>query len=105
MSGRAAVGRVASAWELCVGLELHAQIRAQTKAFSPARAAFAARANTDVDVTDAGLPGALPLLNRRCVEAGVATAAALGCTVNHRSSFDRKHYFYADLPMGYVMKL
>ncbi|CAL8330375.1 unnamed protein product [Merluccius merluccius] len=84
-----------------VGLEVHAQIRSSTKLFSAAEVGFSAPPNSLVSFFDASLPGTLPVLNRRCVEAAVTTALALGCTVNRKSLFDRKHYFYADLPAGY----
>lgn len=132
-------------WETCVGLEIHAQIRANSKAFSGAGVAFGPAPNTmvwllslstahrtsssssafvvasQVALFDAAFPGTLPVgrlgptsiipllsshvasqvLNRRCVEAGVLTARALGMAVNRESYFDRKHYFYPDLPTGY----
>lgn len=77
------------------------QVKSKSKAFSPAPVSFAAAANSNVDFLDAGYPGTLPVLNRRCVEAGLLTSLALGCRVNQRSLFDRKHYFYADMPSGY----
>eukprot|EP00057_Strongylocentrotus_purpuratus_P012010 XP_011666484.1 PREDICTED: glutamyl-tRNA(Gln) amidotransferase subunit B, mitochondrial [Strongylocentrotus purpuratus] len=84
-----------------VGLEIHAQILSNTKLFSASKAEFMAPPNSLVSFFDASLPGTLPVLNRRCVEAGVLTALALSCSINMRSVFDRKHYFYADLPAGY----
>lgn len=89
------------AWQAVVGLEIHAQIAAAAKMFSAAPVAFAAAPNSLVAFWDAALPGCLPVLNARCVEAGVATALALGARVNRVSAFDRKHYFYGDLPAGY----
>ncbi|XP_076319347.1 glutamyl-tRNA(Gln) amidotransferase subunit B, mitochondrial-like isoform X2 [Tachypleus tridentatus] len=88
-------------WESVVGLEIHAQINSEAKMFSGAGTQFTAAPNTQVSLFDAALPGTLPVLNRRCVEAGVLTALALNCTVHKVSMFDRKHYFYADLPAGY----
>jgi len=90
-------------WESAVGLEIHAQIDSNSKLFSGASASKAAfqPPNTAVAHFDAALPGTLPRLNRRCVEAAVRTALALGCRVHSTSEFDRKHYFYADLPNGY----
>ena len=90
-----------SAWESVIGLEIHAQINAETKIFSSAPHQFNFPVNTNVSWFDASTPGTLPVLNRRCVEAGVSTALALGCHLNMVSFFDRKHYFYADLPAGY----
>ncbi|XP_018591168.1 glutamyl-tRNA(Gln) amidotransferase subunit B, mitochondrial [Scleropages formosus] len=84
-----------------VGLEIHAQIYASTKLFSSSQVCFSSPPNSSVSFFDAALPGTLPVLNRRCVEAAVMTGLALGCTINKRSLFDRKHYFYADLPAGY----
>lgn len=88
-------------WEACVGLEIHAQVKSDAKAFSVAPVAFAASANSTIDFLDVGYPGTLPVLNQRCVEAGIMTGLALGCKINQRSLFDRKHYFYADMPAGY----
>ncbi|XP_078684325.1 glutamyl-tRNA(Gln) amidotransferase subunit B, mitochondrial-like isoform X1 [Branchiostoma floridae x Branchiostoma belcheri] len=88
-------------WQGRVGLEIHAQISSNSKLFSGSQVQFSAPPNTLVSPLDASLPGTLPVLNRRCVEAGVLTALALNCHINRRSLFDRKHYFYADLPAGY----
>uniref|UniRef100_A0A3Q3IJA9 Glutamyl-tRNA(Gln) amidotransferase subunit B, mitochondrial n=1 Tax=Monopterus albus TaxID=43700 RepID=A0A3Q3IJA9_MONAL len=84
-----------------VGLEIHAQINSNTKLFSSSPVCFLAPPNSLVSFFDASLPGTLPVLNRRCVEAAVMTGLALDCTINRKSLFDRKHYFYADLPAGY----
>ncbi|XP_029297025.1 glutamyl-tRNA(Gln) amidotransferase subunit B, mitochondrial [Cottoperca gobio] len=84
-----------------VGLEIHAQINSNTKLFSGSPVGFSAPPNSLVSPFDASLPGTLPVLNTRCVEAAVMTALALNCTINRKSLFDRKHYFYADLPTGY----
>ncbi|XP_049900677.1 glutamyl-tRNA(Gln) amidotransferase subunit B, mitochondrial isoform X2 [Epinephelus moara] len=84
-----------------VGLEVHAQINSNTKLFSGSPARFSAPPNSLVSHFDASLPGTLPVLNKRCVEAAVMTGLALDCTINKKSLFDRKHYFYADLPAGY----
>nr|CAH7716732.1 unnamed protein product [Callosobruchus chinensis] len=88
-------------WQSVVGLEVHAQINSNSKLFSGASTKFSSPVNTNVALFDCSMPGTLPVLNKRCVEAGVLTALALGCRVNPVSYFDRKHYFYADLPMGY----
>ncbi|CAN2388785.1 glutaminyl-tRNAGln biosynthesis via transamidation [Pristimantis euphronides] len=88
-------------WESVVGLEIHAQINSVSKLFSSSQVKFAAPPNSTVSFFDASLPGTLPTINRRCVEAAVMTGLALNCTVNKKSLFDRKHYFYADLPAGY----
>eukprot|EP00047_Mylnosiga_fluctuans_P018427 m.70829 g.70829 ORF g.70829 m.70829 type:complete len:511 (-) comp7608_c0_seq3:170-1702(-) len=91
----------AGKWEAVVGLEIHAQIAAESKMFSTAPLVFAAAPNSQVSFWDAALPGTLPAINARCVEAGVKTALALNTTINRVSEFDRKHYFYCDLPSGY----
>ncbi|XP_070199894.1 glutamyl-tRNA(Gln) amidotransferase subunit B, mitochondrial-like isoform X2 [Littorina saxatilis] len=90
-----------SDWQSVVGLEIHAQINTASKLFSGASTKFGAPINSQVAPFDAALPGTLPVLNKDCVEAGVLTALALGCRINQVSKFDRKHYFYADLPAGY----
>ncbi|TKS68389.1 Glutamyl-tRNA(Gln) amidotransferase subunit B, mitochondrial [Collichthys lucidus] len=84
-----------------VGLEIHAQINSNTKLFSGSSVRFSAPPNSLVSFFDASLPGTLPVLNKRCVEAAVMTGLALNCSINRKSLFDRKHYFYADLPSGY----
>ncbi|XP_011181039.1 glutamyl-tRNA(Gln) amidotransferase subunit B, mitochondrial [Zeugodacus cucurbitae] len=88
-------------WKSVVGLEVHAQLLTDSKLFSGSSNEFGAPLNSAVSYFDASLPGTLPALNKRCVEIGVKTAIALGCRVNEVSMFDRKHYFYADLPVGY----
>ncbi|XP_038254751.1 glutamyl-tRNA(Gln) amidotransferase subunit B, mitochondrial isoform X1 [Dermochelys coriacea] len=88
-------------WVAVVGLEIHAQISSNSKLFSGSQVQFAAPPNSLVSFFDASLPGTLPALNRRCVEAAVMTGLALNCSINKKSLFDRKHYFYADLPAGY----
>ncbi|KZT60277.1 Glutamyl-tRNA amidotransferase subunit B, mitochondrial [Calocera cornea HHB12733] len=88
-------------WQPVIGIEVHTQIRARRKLFSDAVANFDARPNWHVSSFDAAFPGTLPVLNKACVDLGTRTALALGSQVHERSSFDRKHYFYADLPAGY----
>ncbi|XP_074252928.1 glutamyl-tRNA(Gln) amidotransferase subunit B, mitochondrial isoform X2 [Saimiri boliviensis] len=88
-------------WAAVVGLEIHAQISSNSKLFSGSQVHFSAPPNSLVSFFDASLPGTLPVLNRRCVEAAVMTGLALNCHINKKSLFDRKHYFYADLPAGY----
>ncbi|OXB59159.1 hypothetical protein ASZ78_010758, partial [Callipepla squamata] len=87
-------------WVPVVGLEIHAQISSNSKLFSGSKVQFAAPPNSLVSFFDASLPGTLPVLNKRCVEAAVMTGLALNCTINKKSLFDRKHYFYADLPVS-----
>jgi len=84
-----------------IGLEIHAQIHANSKLFSGAGSQFGTRVNSSVSHFDAAIPGTLPVINKRCVEAAVSTSLALGCKINLNSRFDRKHYFYADMPAGY----
>lgn len=88
-------------WRSVIGLEVHAQIQSQSKLFSGAEVSFGAPVNACVSLFDASIPGTLPVLNRKCVELGVRTALALSCEISAISAFDRKHYFYADLPAGY----
>eukprot|EP00123_Amoebidium_parasiticum_P004025 comp15319_c0_seq1/m.12168 comp15319_c0_seq1/g.12168 ORF comp15319_c0_seq1/g.12168 comp15319_c0_seq1/m.12168 type:complete len:511 (-) comp15319_c0_seq1:597-2129(-) len=93
--------KVSDKWEAVIGLEIHAQIASKSKIFSGAAVSFAAPPNSQVSFVDAALPGTLPALNRRCVEAAVLTGLALKGNIARRSLFDRKHYFYFDLPAGY----
>ncbi|KAK2152629.1 hypothetical protein LSH36_324g02007 [Paralvinella palmiformis] len=88
-------------WEPVIGLEIHAQITSKSKLFSTAGTEYKAPVNSQVAFMDSALPGTLPVLNQRCVEAGVLTALALKSDINYESYFDRKHYFYADMPSGY----
>jgi aspartyl-tRNA(Asn)/glutamyl-tRNA(Gln) amidotransferase subunit B len=89
-------------WEVVVGLEVHAQITAtKSKLFSGAATAFGAEPNTQVSLVDAAMPGMLPVPNRECIRQAVRTGMALDARINKWSRFDRKNYFYADLPQGY----
>ena len=88
-------------WEVVIGLEVHAQIVAEAKLFSGAAAAFGAEANAHVSTIDAAFPGMLPVINRHCVEQAVKTGLGLDAEINLVSVFDRKNYFYPDLPAGY----
>lgn len=88
-------------WEIVVGLEVHAQVVSQAKLFSGAATAFGAEPNSQVSFIDAGFPGMLPVINRECVAQAVRTGLGLNAKVNLWSRFDRKNYFYADLPQGY----
>ncbi|XP_006824477.1 glutamyl-tRNA(Gln) amidotransferase subunit B, mitochondrial-like [Saccoglossus kowalevskii] len=92
---------ISKSWESMVGLEIHAQISSKSKMFSGSAVKFSSPPNSLVSFLDASLPGTLPVLNKYCVEAGVLTSLALDCQINRISYFDRKHYFYADLPAGY----
>jgi aspartyl-tRNA(Asn)/glutamyl-tRNA(Gln) amidotransferase subunit B len=88
-------------WEVVIGLETHAHVIAAAKLFSGASTAFGAEPNTQVSTVDAAFPGMLPVINRHCVEQAVKTGLGLNAAINLVSVFDRKNYFYADLPAGY----
>jgi aspartyl-tRNA(Asn)/glutamyl-tRNA(Gln) amidotransferase subunit B len=88
-------------WEVVVGLEVHAQITSEAKLFSGAAAAFGGEPNAHVSPIDAGMPGMLPSVNRRCIEQAVKTGLGLRAKINRFSVFERKNYFYPDLPNGY----
>jgi len=89
-------------WEVVVGLEVHAQITATaSKLFSGAATAFGAEPNSQVSLVDAAMPGMLPVPNKECIRQAVRTGMALDAVINRSSRFDRKNYFYADLPSGY----
>jgi aspartyl-tRNA(Asn)/glutamyl-tRNA(Gln) amidotransferase subunit B len=88
-------------WEMVVGLEVHAQVTSNSKLFSGASAAFGAAPNSHVSLVDAAMPGMLPVLNEYCVEQAVRTGLGLNAQINRRSVFERKNYFYPDLPQGY----
>ncbi len=88
-------------WEVVIGLEVHAQVTSAAKLFSGASAAFGAEPNTQVSLVDAAMPGMLPVLNRECIRQAVRTGMAIEAQINVWSRFDRKNYFYADLPQGY----
>jgi aspartyl-tRNA(Asn)/glutamyl-tRNA(Gln) amidotransferase subunit B len=88
-------------WEVVVGMEVHAQVNSLAKLFSGAATAFGAAPNSQVSLIDAGMPGMLPVINEECVAQAVRTGLALNAQINSRSLFDRKNYFYPDLPQGY----
>ena len=88
-------------WEVVIGLEVHAQITTNAKLFSGAATEFGQEPNTQVSLVDAAMPGMLPVLNGECVRQAVRTGMAIGAQINKYSRFDRKNYFYADLPQGY----
>ncbi len=89
------------AWEIVVGCEVHAQVVSESKLFSGASAAFGAEPNTQVSLVDAAMPGMLPVINATCIRQAVRTGLGLKAVVNRFSVFDRKNYFYPDLPQGY----
>jgi aspartyl-tRNA(Asn)/glutamyl-tRNA(Gln) amidotransferase subunit B len=88
-------------WEVVLGLEVHAQVASQAKLFSGAGVGFGAGPNTQVSLVDAGFPGMLPVINKFCVEQAIRTGLGLKAEINLKSRFDRKNYFYPDLPQGY----
>ncbi|MES2157801.1 MAG: Asp-tRNA(Asn)/Glu-tRNA(Gln) amidotransferase subunit GatB [Pseudomonadota bacterium] len=88
-------------WEVVIGLEVHAQVTSNAKLFSGAATAFGAEPNTQVSLVDAAMPGMLPVPNRECIRQAVRTGMAIDAQINRWSRFDRKNYFYADLPQGY----
>ena len=88
-------------WEVVIGLEVHAQVTSQAKLFSGASTAFGGEANSHVSLVDAAMPGMLPVINEECVRQAVRTGLGLKAKINLKSVFDRKNYFYPDLPPGY----
>ena len=88
-------------WEVVIGLEVHAQVTSKAKLFSGASTAFGAEPNAQVSLVDAAMPGMLPVPNRECIRQAVRTGMAIEAQINRWSRFDRKNYFYADLPQGY----
>ena len=88
-------------WEMVIGLEVHAQVISQSKLFSGSATEFGAEPNTQVSLVDAAFPGMLPVINGKCIAQAVRTGLGLDAHINMVSRFDRKNYFYADLPAGY----
>jgi len=88
-------------WEVIIGLEVHAQVLSKAKLFSGSSATFGADPNTQVSLVDAAMPGMLPVINEVCIEQAVRTGLGLNADINLHSVFERKNYFYADLPQGY----
>ncbi len=88
-------------WEVIIGLEVHAQVTSKAKLFSGASTKFGAEPNANVSLVDAAMPGMLPVINKECVRQAVRTGLGLKAAINKRSIFDRKNYFYPDLPQGY----
>jgi aspartyl-tRNA(Asn)/glutamyl-tRNA(Gln) amidotransferase subunit B len=88
-------------WEIIIGLEVHAQVTSKSKLFSGSSTEFGKSANSNVSLVDAAMPGMLPVINEECVAQAVRTGLGLKARINNRSVFDRKNYFYPDLPQGY----
>jgi len=88
-------------WEVVIGLEIHAQVASEAKLFSGSSTKFGAEPNTQVSFVCSAMPGMLPVINEECIRQAVRTGLAMGCKIHLRSVFDRKNYFYADLPQGY----
>ena len=88
-------------WEIVIGMEVHAQVVSNSKLFSGSSAVFGASPNNHVSLVDAAMPGMLPVINRQCIQQAVLTGLGLNAKINKFSIFDRKNYFYADLPQGY----
>src|SRR6185503_8987472 len=88
-------------WEVVVGMEVHAQVTSRLKLFSGASTEFGGEPNDHVSLVDAAMPGMLPVINEECVRQAVRTGLGLKAQINLASTFDRKNYFYPDLPQGY----
>jgi len=88
-------------WEVVIGMEVHAQVNSRAKLFSGASTEFGGEANAHVSLVDAAMPGMLPVINAECVRQAVRTGLGLKAKINLKSVFDRKNYFYPDLPQGY----
>ena len=88
-------------WEVVIGMEVHAQVSSHAKLFSGASTAFGGEPNAHVSLVDAAMPGMLPVINEECVRQAVRTGLGLNARINLKSVFDRKNYFYPDLPQGY----
>src|ERR1700734_3053479 len=88
-------------WEMVIGLEVHAQVTSHSKLFSGASTEFGGDPNSHVSLVDAAMPGMLPVINEACVKQAVRTGLGLQAKINLKSVFDRKNYFYPDLPQGY----
>ena len=88
-------------WETVIGLEIHAQIKSNSKLFSNSSTTFGSKPNSQVSLVDAAMPGMLPVINKYCIDQAIKTGIGLNAKINNHSVFDRKNYFYADLPQGY----
>src|SRR5690349_22675787 len=99
-SGRLIKGSTGD-WEVVIGMEIHAQVTSNSKLFSGASTAFGGEPNAHVSLVDAGMPGMLPVINEECVKQAIRTGLGLKAQINLKSVFDRKNYFYPDMPQGY----
>src|SRR6187431_361259 len=88
-------------WEVVIGMEIHAQVTSESKLFSGASTEFGGAPNSHVSLVDAAMPGMLPVINEECVRQAIRTGLGLNARINLKSVFDRKNYFYPDLPQGY----
>ena len=88
-------------WEMVIGLEIHAQVKSSSKLFSSSSTKFGSLPNSQVSLVDAAMPGMLPVINKYCIEQAIKSGIGLNAKINNYSVFDRKNYFYADLPQGY----
>ena len=95
------IEREQNKYEVVIGLEVHAQVTSDSKLFSSSPTKFGAEPNTQVSLVDAAFPGMLPVINEFCVKQAIKTGIGLKAQINKKSVFDRKNYFYADLPQGY----
>ena len=100
-TGEYLITRKKNIYEVVIGLEVHAQVLSNSKLFSSSPTKFGAEPNTQVSLVDAAFPGMLPVINEHCIRQAIKTGIALKAKINNRSIFDRKNYFYADLPQGY----
>ena len=88
-------------YEVIIGLEVHAQVLSESKLFSSSPTKFGSEPNTQVSLVDAAFPGMLPVINEFCIKQAIKTGIGLNAKINNKSIFDRKNYFYPDLPQGY----
>jgi aspartyl-tRNA(Asn)/glutamyl-tRNA(Gln) amidotransferase subunit B len=101
MDAQVPKSKLINGWEVVIGMEVHAQVASQAKLFSGASTEFGGEANAHVSLVDAAMPGMLPVINRECIRQAVRTGLGLNAKINLKSVFDRKNYFYPDLPQGY----
>src|SRR6266852_2685208 len=101
MSVQTKPGKLIKGWEVVIGLEVHAQVTSNAKLFSGASTEFGGAPNEHVALVDAAMPGMLPVINEECVRQAIRSGLGLQARINLKSVFDRKNYFYPDLPQGY----